>query len=260
MEAWSLNTLLMCFAGGIVGTALGGLFSFCMVGFIVLLGCAVVLTGGSDFILLQVGLGPIFGPHVGGFSSGVVAATYAAAVKNNHPGGAAKDILSPLMESSWDVLLVGGAAAVVGHALLQAFIAIPVINMADCVALTVVALCMGSRLIFQRKRPGATWNPFGKPVISTPTAATYPGAPGTPPGEADSSGAWRGSVLRRHCHGHQQMLDPMVEKGLVNAGSGFVVPLILGWALAAISLIGLNLGTDSVQNFRSGIARPYWAP
>ena len=104
MEAWSLTTILVCFGGGIMGPALGGLFFFVLCGLVVLAGCIFVLSGGSDFVLLQVGLGPIFGPHVGGFCSGVVAATYAAGVKKNHPGGAAKDIPSPLLDTSWDVL------------------------------------------------------------------------------------------------------------------------------------------------------------
>ncbi|GEM_PF-2806103 len=90
MEPFSIQTLVMCFAGGIVGGALGGLFSFIICGLMVMAGCLVIMASGSDFILLQVGLGPIFGPHVGGFASGVAAATYAAAVKKNHPGGAAK--------------------------------------------------------------------------------------------------------------------------------------------------------------------------
>ena len=62
---WSFNTFLMCFAGGILGTTLGGLYAFILCALTVLLGCVSVLCGGSDFLLLNVGLGPIFGPHVG---------------------------------------------------------------------------------------------------------------------------------------------------------------------------------------------------
>ena len=101
MEPWSLSTLLLCFGGLVLG------------------GCFVVLAGGSDFLLLQVGLGPLFGPHVGGFAAGVAACTYAAGVKKNHPTSAGKDVLAMLTDTSGDVLLVGGAAAVFGHVVLQ---------------------------------------------------------------------------------------------------------------------------------------------
>ena len=49
MEPWSFDTLLICFGGGIIGTALGGLFSFAICGLIVLAGCFMILSGGSDF-------------------------------------------------------------------------------------------------------------------------------------------------------------------------------------------------------------------
>jgi len=250
MEAWSLNTLLICFGGGILGTALGGLFSFVVCGFIVILGCAVVLTGGSDFILLQIGLGPVFAPHVGGFSAGVVAATYAAGVKNNHPGGAAKDILSPLMESSWDVLLIGGIAAVLGHVILQLLIKIPVINMSDCIALTVVILCMGSRLLFQQEMPWGDmdsikttgyFNTDSCSISWCPWNATW--------GRMVILGLGVGLLSGAIALATQQVLAPMVEKGTVSPTAAFVVPLILGWALAAISLMGMNFGTGSIQKF-----------
>ena len=61
MDAWSFNAILLAFGGGIFGACLGGLWSFIMCGFLTMLGCLVVLGGGSDFLLLQVGLGPIFG-------------------------------------------------------------------------------------------------------------------------------------------------------------------------------------------------------
>ena len=109
---WSFNTLLMCFAGGILGTTLGGLYAFIICGLLVLLGCISVLGGGSDFLLLNVGLGPIFGPHVGGFASGVAGVSYAIEIKKNLANPAlslgSKDILSPLIDTSWDVYLVGG--------------------------------------------------------------------------------------------------------------------------------------------------------
>lgn len=250
MEALGINTLLMCFGGGVIGASLGGLFSFVMVGFIVLAGCAVILMGGSDFLLFQVGLGPIFGPHVGGFTAGVVAATYASGLRKNHPGGAAKDILSPLMDSSWDVLLVGGLSAVAGHLLLQVLVRIPVINMTDCVASTVVIMALLARLLFQKELPwgnadsireagylgtkeGAiSWCPWnmdlGKLIVLGFGVAVF-------------SGAMAMLISKA--------LDPLVAAGTVSASAAFISAIIFVWALAAIALAGMNLGTGSVQKF-----------
>ena len=250
MDAWGLNTLLMCFGGGILGAALGGLFSFVICGFIVILGCAVVLTGGYDFILLQIGLGPGFGPHVGGFSAGIVAGTYAAGVKKNHPGGAAKDILSPLMESSWDVLLVGGLAAVIGHALLQVLTQIPLINMSDCIALTVVILCMGSRFLFQKEMPWGDMESIKKTGYFNTDSCAISWCPWNAAwGRLLVLGLGVGLVSGAIAMATQQILAPLVAEGTVSASAAFVVSLILGWALAAISLMGMNFGTGSVQKF-----------
>jgi hypothetical protein len=158
MEAFSVNTLLFCFGGGIVGAALGGLFSFIIVGIIVLTGCLVVFSGGSDFLLLQVGLGPLFGPQAGGFVAGTVAATYAVGIRKNLSSGSAKDILSPLVGTSWDVLLVGGLAAVAGHLMVQLFGQIPFVNKADCIALSVVVAQVAARLLFLREMPWGNRN------------------------------------------------------------------------------------------------------
>lgn len=100
MEPWSLATLVICFSGGIISAGFGAILSFVLCGLLVLTGCAIVATGGSDSILLQVGLGPVFGPHAGGFAAGVAASTYAAGVRKNHPAGAAKDGRCMLTDTS----------------------------------------------------------------------------------------------------------------------------------------------------------------
>jgi len=135
MEAWSISTLLMAFGGGILGTAMGGLWAVIICALLILAGSIIVLAGGSDFLLMQVALGPIFGPHVGGFASGLAAAAYAAGCRKNHPTGAAKDILSPLLDTSWDVMVVGGLFALLGHILLQLMVKIPIVNQFDVIAL-----------------------------------------------------------------------------------------------------------------------------
>ncbi len=47
--------------------------------------------------------------------------------------------------------------------------------------------------------------------------------------------------------GSKNVLDPMVALGTVSATGAFVVPLIFGWGIAAISLFGLQLGTGEIQ-------------
>ncbi|MEZ4483234.1 MAG: hypothetical protein R2864_01110 [Syntrophotaleaceae bacterium] len=42
MAPWSVDTLLLTFGCGIVGAALGGLFSFVICGLVVLAGCFVI--------------------------------------------------------------------------------------------------------------------------------------------------------------------------------------------------------------------------
>lgn len=250
MDAWSLNTLLICFGGGILGAALGGLFAFILCGLIVLIGCLVVLGGGSDFVLMQIGLGPVFGPHVGGFASGVVAVTYAAGVKKNLVTESAKDILSPLTNTSWDVLIVGGVSAVIGHVLLQGLAMVPVIKMFDCIALSVVISCFWSRLVFLKEAPWGSMESIKKYAY----LKTNNYAISWVPWMAVTSrlvvfslgvGIFSGT-LAMLCQG---VLDPMAAQGTISATGAFVVPLILSWAFAAISLIALELGTGEIQKF-----------
>ncbi len=246
MEPFGVGTLILCFGGGIVGAALGGLFSFVLCGIIVLSGCLVLLQGGSDFLLLQVGLGPIFGPHVGGFAAGVAGATYAAAIKKSMPGGG-KDILSPLMPQSWDVLLVGGIFAVIGHLIVQAFGKVPFVQDFDIIALSVATTAILCRLIFMKEMPWGNaasikekgflkgnldlaWLPWTHPL---PKMLLF--------------GLGAGLFSTALAIGAQGAMQPLVDKGVIPAGTAFVVPLILGWAVGAVSLIALQLGTGAIQ-------------
>lgn len=262
MEAWSLNTFLICFGGGVVGTALGGLFSFSLCSLIVLSGCMLVLVGGPDVLLLQVGLGPVFGPHVGGFAAGCAAVTYAEGIRKNAPNGegTGKDILSPLMQTSWDVLFVGGVFAVFGHVMVNILPHIPILNKTDGIAVTVVISCLLSRLLFQREMPWGkmesikknglfgtdkgeiSWLPWM--TLSLPKLALF--------------GLGVGLLSGGLAMGTKVVLDPMVANGQVNETAAFVVPLIICWALAGISLIGLNFATGKTQLFPAwhGLALP----
>jgi len=249
MEAWSLTTFLACFGGGIMGAAFGGLFSFVICGFVILSGCVFILNGGSDFVLMQVGLGPVFGPHIG-FGAGLVAASYAAGVKKNHPGGSAKDILSPLMDTSWDVLFIGGISAISSHALLQLLMATPFINKFDCIALTVVVIPLIARLFFQQELPwgrSESIKKFG--ILGTDNYAISWAPWNAHPTRIAVLGLGAGIFSGSIAMGSKTVLDPLVSAGTVTATAGFVVPLVMAWAVAAIMLIGVNLGTGSIQKF-----------
>lgn len=246
MEPFGIETIILCFGGGIVGAALGGLFSFVLCGLIVLCGCLTLMMGGSDFLLLQVGLGPIFGPHVGGFAAGVGAVTYAAAIKKSVPGGG-KDILSPMMPQTWDVLLVGGIFAILGHCIVQIFGKVPFVQDFDIIALSVATTAIIARLVFMKEMPWGngdsikkngflkgnldlSWVPWTHPL---PKMVLF--------------GLGAGLFSTALAIGAQNAMQPLVDKGVVAAGSAFVVPLIIGWAMGAISLIALQLGTGAVQ-------------
>jgi len=260
MEPWDFYTLLICFGGGILGASLGGLLAFVFCALIVFLGCILVLSGGSDFILLQVGLGPLFGPHVGGFASGIAAVTYAVAIKKNlQPpalGLGAKDILSPLIDTSWDVLLVGGITALVGHGLLQILVKIPVVNMFDDIALSVVLTAFLARLIFFKEAPWGRSESIKEcgylgykcqwiPWMNVPSRQIIFGL-----GVGLFSGA-----LAYYCKG---VLDPMAAAGKISKAGAFVVPLIMSWSIAGASLIALELGTLTIEA-QGGIQKvPVW--
>ncbi|WP_421901811.1 hypothetical protein [Maridesulfovibrio sp.] len=126
-------SLLVAFAGGIFGAAIGGLAAFVFVGILILVGVAAQATGAD---LLSVPLGAAFGPHVGGFASGVAAAAYAA--KKGVLEGGGKDIVSPMMGlNKPDVLLIGGIFGIVGYLLNYCF---TLVNFpwTDTIALSVV--------------------------------------------------------------------------------------------------------------------------
>lgn len=249
MPPFEPSTLVVCFAGGVVGAALGGLFSFILCGVIVLAGCLVVWSGGDTYLLLQVGVGPLFGPHCGGFTAGVVAATYAAGVRKNHPTANAKDIASPLMGASWDVLAIGGAAAVSAHLLTTLLSQIPVVKSADCIALSVVALAWGSRLLFAREMPwgsAASIEKFGYLGTDHGKISWVPWM--LPLGKMVLFGGAAGclaGVTALHIDAYgQAAVTPRLS------GTDFrVAATLVWWSLAAFSLVGLNLGAGSVQRF-----------
>ncbi len=253
MEPWGMATIVLCFGGGIISAAMGAILAFIICGILVLGGCFVVLAGGSDFLLLQVGLGPLFGPHVGGFAAGVAASTYAAGIKKNHPTGAGKDILAMLTDTSWDVLCVGGAAAVFGHTLLQVLSQIPFVNMFDCMALTVVVSNILSRLLFQKEMPfgnSASIKAHGLFGTNNFAISWLPWM--APMSRSIPIGFGVGAFSVALAIGTQGYLAPLAQKGVISAAAAFSVPLILGWAVGVLAILPHLFG-NSASNIKTPV-------
>lgn len=71
-----LVILLAAFGGGVFGCLIGGTITFAFTGLLALIGIAVSLAGGGDFVLNQLAFGPVFGPHVA-FVGAAAATAYA---------------------------------------------------------------------------------------------------------------------------------------------------------------------------------------
>ena len=242
MDPLSLNTLLLCFGGGIVGGILGGLMSFILCGLFVFAGCMIVLAGGSDFMISYIGFGPIWGPHVGGFAAGVAASTYAAGIRQNHPTEAAKDILASLMPTSWDVYLVGGVFAVFGHLFnygLGQFL-----SGQDTIAITVATSGIVARLIFQKEGPLGDAASIKKHGLFGTDNLAISWVPWMLPFSrmimfAIGVGALSGGVA--YGVGHWAAANG------IDIAKVQVVQVVFCWAVAAISLISLQLCRDAAQ-------------
>jgi len=248
MEPWSATTLLFVFGGGIAGAAFGALWAVILCALIVLVGCIIVMSGGSDFMLLQVGLGPIFGPHVGGFGAGLAAAAYAAGIKKNHPGGAAKDILSPLTTTSWDVLLVGGIYSLIAHAFLQLEGLIPIINQTDMIACNLLILGLIVRFIcFKEGIFGKTESIKQNGLFGTANYSISWAPWQSPWGKLLVMAFGWAALSVGLCTVIKPVLDPLAAAGTISAAGAFVVPLIIGWSIAILNLICLQCATGTIQ-------------
>ena len=155
----TVTALLASFGAGIFGAAIGALTAFEIVGFLVIIGVAIQMSTSGDTTLLGFSFG-VFGPHVGGFASGVAAAAYAAAKGKLKTG---RDIGSGMMGLGHpDVLLVGGIFGVAGYLINFGLCKLlpplgPGLACTDTVALTVVISAIIARLMW-----GKT-GLFGKP-------------------------------------------------------------------------------------------------
>lgn len=153
---FSLVDLLVAFAGGLFGAAIGGLPAFIFTGVLVLIGVAVGLAGGQFDVLTNVAFGPFFGPHVS-FVGGAAAVAFAKRRGDVENG---KDITLPLAGLADPLpLLVGAIFGVAGYLLNQVLAGLLAGGSsnaaffyagtyADTIALTVVILGIVPRLIF----------------------------------------------------------------------------------------------------------------
>lgn len=135
---FSVIMVIVAFAAGIFGAALGALGVFIMMGFIIIAG----VLGGSDFAVGNIAFGLFFGPHVS-FAAGCAAAAFAGRRKSI---GAGNDIATPLIKTNdYQVLLVGGIFGIIGY-LIQTSVAMSGF-LIDSVAITVVVSNIIVRLL-----------------------------------------------------------------------------------------------------------------
>lgn len=138
--------LILAFAGGAFGAAIGGNYAFVLTGFSVLASWGMLAATGSSFGLDYIAFGPFMGPHIA-FAGGAAAAIYAR-YKGYMADG--KDVNSPLAGlGRADVYYVGSLFGV-GAFLLQHGIAkLPWFGAhTDSIALTVLTSGIVARLMF----------------------------------------------------------------------------------------------------------------
>lgn len=145
---FDLLFLLMAAGGGFFAAAIGALHAFIFTGFMVLLGNAIIMAGGTATFLGDVAFGPVFGPHIA-FAGGVAAAAYAARVSDKVGG---KDIGVPLISiERIDVLLVGAGFGMLGYLINLGVSHIPWFGThTDTVAFTVIVSAIIVRLAIGR--------------------------------------------------------------------------------------------------------------
>ena len=212
-------TILIAFAGGIFGAAVGALQAFVILGFLILVGVAAQATGAD---LMSIPLGAAFGPHVGGFAAGVAAAAYAGKKGKIETG---RDIVSALMgTNSPDVLLVGGIFSVGAYVLNWALSQIS-FAWTDTVALTVVISAVVARLLWGNGL-------FGQVKAGNARYAPGPDTQWLP---------WQSTVAQRLLIGLGAGVLSAHAALLIGADNGGVV---MGFAISAISLTLLGLGVQ----------------
>ncbi len=140
--------LLVAFAGGMFGAAVGAIPAFILTGLAAAVGAAIAIITGDGTLVGAIAFGPFLGPHVS-FAGGVAAAAFAAK-KGKLDGG--KSILTALAGvDSPDVLFVGGIFGALGYLIAWAYGFIPNIGTSgwtDTIALSVVTTAIIVRFVF----------------------------------------------------------------------------------------------------------------
>lgn len=212
-------SILIAFAGGVFGTAVGALQAFVILGFLILVAIGAQATGAD---LMSIPLGTAFGPHVGGFAAGVAAAAYAGKKGYIESG---KDIVTALMGvNKPDVLLVGGLFSIGGYIVNWLFSLIG-FAWTDTVALTVVISAIVARLLWGNGVLGKV--PDGVKRFAPPDGTQWL--------------PWQSILWQRILIGLGAGLLSAYLAIFIGAENGGVV---FGFAISAISLTLLGLGVQ----------------
>lgn len=145
---FNIIELLIAFAGGVFGAAIGAFPVWVLCGLAVLIGATINLTTGNTDFMNLVAWGTFLGPHTS-FAGGCAAAAYAAKRKLLTSG---KDICTALVGlNNPVVLIIGGVFGIIGHLILYLLLLIP--NYSDIawtntIALAVIVNMCIARLIF----------------------------------------------------------------------------------------------------------------
>ncbi len=234
-------------AGGAFGAALGALPAFVFTGFLVIAG----VWGGPDAAMgagVDVGFGPVFGPHIS-FAGGAAAAAYAAKkgeVESGFDYHNAKDITVAL-GSKPDILAVGAAFGVFGIALEQVLrnLAIPT----DPIAFTVVASALLHRAVFGYSIIGVVSSKADGYMDMGPFEREEMREPDEVPGDGEKSSEDRLAV--EPWLPNMYKWSHVASIGLVAGLAGAYAAIqtgspFLGFGISAASLLFLNLGIGKI--------------
>lgn len=145
---FNITELILAFAGGVFGAAIGALPVWILCGFAVLIGAVVSYMTNDPLFMTFVAWGSFLGPHTS-FSGGSAAAAYAA--KKGLLGNG-RDICTALVGlNNPKVLLVGGIFGLLGYVLLFLIMLIPDHNdmaWTNHIAVAVILNMMIARLVF----------------------------------------------------------------------------------------------------------------
>jgi len=176
---FAVELLLVAFAGGALGAAIGGVAALSLAGLTIVVGeTSALLVGAAPGepaatgLTALIGYGPALGPHVA-FAGGIAAAAYVG--RNESPDGSfpyhrAKDIYRPL-SARVDALLAGGAFGVLGYwiATLVRTAGLPVDPVMTSVVLTglLARVAFGYPLVGQIREGLLDMSPYERGEIRT---------------------------------------------------------------------------------------------